>query len=170
MKKPDIPQNEESRLKTLRSLSILDTPPEQRFDRLTRMAKRMFSVPIVLVSLIDEDRQWFKSSVGLSVRETGRDISFCGHSILGNDIFIIPNAVDDERFADNPLVLDDPNIRFYAGCPLRAPNGDKMGTLCIIDREPRELGEKDLETLRDLASMVEHLNWMMKKNYIGWVQ
>ena len=156
MKKPDIPQDEPDRLETLRSLSILDTPPEERFDRLTRMAKRLFGVPIALVSLVDENRQWFKSCIGLSVSETPRDISFCGHAILGNAPFIIANAIEDERFADNPLVVNDPYIRFYAGCPLRAPDGRKLGTLCIIDRKPRSLGEEDLEALVDLASMVEH--------------
>jgi diguanylate cyclase (GGDEF)-like protein len=115
----------------------------------------MFGVPIALVSLVDENRQWFKSCEGLSVSETPRDISFCGHAILGNEIFIIPDATKDERFEDNPLVLDEPNIRFYAGCPLRFPNGSKLGTLCLIDRIPRSLCEEDLEALRDLASMVE---------------
>ena len=98
MKTPDIPYNEKSRLKTLTSINILDTPPEERFDRLTRIAKRMFNVPIALVSLIDENRQWFKSCVGLTVRETGRDISFCGHTILRTEVFIIPDATKDERF------------------------------------------------------------------------
>lgn len=155
MQKPDITQDEQARLETLRSLSILDTPPEERFDRLTRMAKRLFGVPIALVSLVDGNRQWFKSCFGLSVSETSRDISFCGHAILGNDLFIVPDTTTDERFSDNPLVLNDPYIRFYAGCPLRAPNGSKLGTLCIIDRQPRSFGKDELEALIDLASMVE---------------
>ena len=155
MRKPDIPKDEEARLKTLRSLNILDTSSDERFDRLTRMAKRVFEVPIALVSLVDDNRQWFKSCVGLSVSETPRDISFCGHAILGDEIFIINDATKDERFADNPLVLNDPNIRFYAGCPLRSLNGSKLGTLCIIDQKPRSLNEDDYETLKDLASMVE---------------
>jgi diguanylate cyclase (GGDEF)-like protein len=155
MKTPDIPDNEETRLTTLKSLEVMDTQPEERFDRLTRMSKRLFGVPIALVSLVDENRQWFKSCVGLSVSETPRDISFCGHAILGNDIFVIPDAAKDERFADNPLVLNEPNIRFYAGCPLSSQNGSKLGTLCIIDREPRNLTQEDLDTLKDLASMVE---------------
>lgn len=155
MKRPDIPEDEPARLETLRSLSILDTPPEERFDRLTRMAKRLFGVPIALVSLVDENRQWFKSCFGLSVSETSRDISFCGHAILGNDPFIIPDTIMDARFADNPLVLNDPHIRFYAGCPLSASNGRKLGTLCIIDRQPRTFEKDDLEALKDLASMVE---------------
>jgi len=119
------------------------------------MAKRLFGVPIALVSLVDENRQWFKSCFGLSASETSRDISFCGHAILGNDPFIIRDTIVDERFADNPLVLNDPHIRFYAGCPLSAPNGRKLGTLCIIDRQPRSFGKEDLEALKDLASMVE---------------
>lgn len=155
MKTPDVPQDDQARLATLRAIRILDTPPEERFDRLTRMAKRLFGVPIALVSLVDENRQWFKSCVGLGASETSRDISFCGHAILGDEVFIIPNAMEDERFADNPLVLNDPKIRFYAGCPLRAPNGDKLGTLCIIDQRPRDLGKDDIEALKDLASMVE---------------
>ena len=155
MKTPDIPANEASRLNTLQSLGVLDTEAEERFDRLTRMSKRLFGVPIALVSLVDENRQWFKSCIGLSVSETPRDISFCGHAILGDDVFIIPDASRDERFADNPLVVDDPHIRFYAGCPLSSRNGSKLGTLCIIDREPRTLSEDDLATLKDLAMMVE---------------
>lgn len=155
MKKPDIPQDEEVRLKTLRTLSVLDTSPEERFDRLTRMAKRMFDVPIAIVSLVDEERQWFKSCIGLSVGETPRDISFCGHAILGDEIFIINDATTDERFADNPLVTDEPNIRFYAGCPLRFTDGSRLGTLCIIDRKPRSLSNEDLEALKDLAATAE---------------
>jgi diguanylate cyclase (GGDEF)-like protein len=154
MKKPDIPQDEQTRLETLRSLNVLDSLPEERFDRLTRMAKRMFGVPIALVSLVDESRQWFKSCVGLGASETSRDISFCGHAILGNEVFVIPNAIEDQRFADNPLVLDDPKIRFYAGCPLSL-NGHKLGTLCIIDKIPRSLDKEDIEILKDLTSMVE---------------
>lgn len=155
MKSPNTPHDEQARLETLRSLGILDTSSEERFDRLTRIAKRLFAVPIALVSLIDENRQWFKSCVGLSVSETPRDISFCGHAILGDDIFIIPDAMADERFADNPLVLNDPYIRFYAGYPLSTPNGYKLGTLCIIDRQPRNFGKDEFEALADLAAMVE---------------
>lgn len=156
MKKPDIPENEQTRLETLRSLSILDTPPEEEFDRFTRIAKRLFNVPMALVSLVDENRQWFKSCMGLDATETPRDISFCGHAILGDRPFIINNALEDERFSDNPLVTGAPHIRFYAGVPLSTPNGSKLGTLCIIDREPRALSNNDLEALVDLAAMVEH--------------
>ena len=155
MKKPSIPRDDEARLRALRSLDVLDTPPEERFDRLTRMAKRLFDVPIALISLVDEDRQWFKSCIGLSIKESPRDMSFCGHAILGNDIFVVSDATQDERFADNPQVINDPNIRFYAGCPLRFTDGSKLGTLCIIDRKPRNFSDEDLESLKDLASMVE---------------
>ena len=154
MIKPGIAKDEQARLETLRSLFVMDTRSEERFDRLTRLAKRMFGVPIALVSLVDENRQWFKSCMGLSASETSRDISFCGHAILGDGVFIIPNALEDQRFADNPLVLGDPNIRFYAGSPLSL-NGHKLGTLCIIDQKPRTLDQEDIDALRDLASMVE---------------
>jgi diguanylate cyclase (GGDEF)-like protein len=139
----------------LKSLNVLDTPAEERFDRVTRMAKRMFRVPIALVSIVDEDRQWFKSVQGLDACQTPRNISFCGHAILGEDIFLIQNAQEDPRFADNPLVAGPPNIRFYAGCPLRAPDGAKVGTLCIIDTAPREFDHDDAVALHDLAAMVE---------------
>ncbi|MEH6445691.1 MAG: sensor domain-containing diguanylate cyclase [Oceanospirillaceae bacterium] len=155
MKIPDTPVNEASRLESLQSLNIMDTLPEERFERLTRMAKRMFNVPIALVSLVDENRQWFKSCIGLSVRETSRDFSFCGHAILNAEVFIIPDTTIDQRFIDNPLVVNYPNVRFYAGCPLQV-SGHKLGTLCIIDTVPREFDAQDIEALRDLASMVEH--------------
>ncbi|MGB5606910.1 MAG: sensor domain-containing diguanylate cyclase [Gammaproteobacteria bacterium] len=155
MQTPEKPADEVTRIDTLRALNILDTSPEERFDRLTRLAKRLFGVPIALVSLVDEDRQWFKSCQGLSASETPRDISFCGHAILGDDIFLVSNAAQDERFHDNPLVTNEPHIRFYAGCPLTVPNGSKLGTLCIIDREPREFSEDDMELLRDLTRMAE---------------
>lgn len=150
------PPDEELRLRTLHSLSILDTPAEERFDRLTRIARRIFRVPIALVSLVDDDRQWFKSNAGLTVFETPRDISFCGHAILEDGVFIVPDALRDPRFADNPLVLHEPHIRFYAGFALRSLNGSKLGTLCIIDREPRTLSEPEVEILHDLALMAEH--------------
>ncbi|MGB5339994.1 MAG: GAF domain-containing protein, partial [Gammaproteobacteria bacterium] len=155
MQTPEKPADEVSRIDTLRALNILDTSPEERFDRLTRLAKRLFGVPIALVSLVDEDRQWFKSCQGLTASETPRDISFCGHAILGDDIFLVSNAALDERFHYNPLVTNEPHIRFYAGCPLTVPNGSKLGTLCIIDREPREFSEDDMELLRDLTRMAE---------------
>ena len=156
MKIPEIPESEPARLKALRSTNVLDTPSEERFDRLTRLAKHMFDVPIALVSLVDENRQWFKSCIGLDVSETPRDISFCGHAILGTEIFIIADTEKDERFSDNPLVLNAPHIRFYAGCPLKYVDGSMLGTLCIIDTKPRDLTEDDLEALKDLAELAEH--------------
>jgi diguanylate cyclase (GGDEF)-like protein len=150
-----LPQNEPTRLSTLRSLKLLDTPAEERFDRLTRLARRLFDVPIALVSLLDENRQWFKSCAGLGVQETARDISFCGHAIMQDDVFMIPDALADERFQDNPLVTGDPGIRFYAGQPLTVPNGSKLGTLCLIDTRPRELDDVERGLLRDLAHIAE---------------
>ncbi|MFA0087751.1 sensor domain-containing diguanylate cyclase [Vibrio sp. 10N.261.51.F12] len=156
MQPAPIPANDDYRVKVLRKLKILDTPNEERFDRVTRLAKRMFNVDIALVSLVDEDRQWFKSCVGLEANETGRDISFCGHAILGDEPFIIPDAMADERFCDNPLVDGEPNIRFYAGVPLKLPEGIKIGTLCIIGREPRHFSDQDVHDLIDLAKLAEN--------------
>lgn len=156
MQAPDIPRNEHARLATLRSLDILDTRAEERFDRITRMARQLFDVPVALVSLVDENRQWFKSCIGLSAREGPRETSFCGHAILGDDVFLIPDASRDERFADNPQVVGGPRIRFYAGCPLKAPDGHKLGTLCVIDHKPRHFDQDEVAALRDLASIVEN--------------
>lgn len=155
MKKPETPPDEDIRIDALRRLGILDTSFDERFDRLTRLAKHLFGVPIALVSLVDEDRQWFKSCQGLDASETPRDISFCGHAILGDDVFLIQDAALDTRFHDNPLVIGEPHIRFYAGCPLTVTGGNKIGTLCVIDRKPREFGADELALLRDLAHMVE---------------
>ena len=155
MKTPDNPADEATRINTLRALNLLDSAPEERFDRLTRLAKRLFGVPIALVSLIDADRQWFKSRAGLEVSETSREISFCGHTILDDDVLIVPDALRDERFHDNPLVTREPNIRFYVGYPLTVPNGSTLGTLCLIDRQVRTFTPEDLQLLRDLGSMVE---------------
>lgn len=155
MIKPEIPNNEAERLHALRTLNILDTSHEERFDRVTRMAKRMFNVSISLVSLVDEDRQWFKSAQGLDATETPRDISFCGHAINQEGLFIIPNAIEDERFFDNPLVTAAPNIRFYAGYTLKIREGLKIGTLCLIDQKPRVMSEEDQQLLRDLGAMIE---------------
>ena len=155
MIKPATPLDEATRIGTLRALDILDTTPEERFDRLTRLAKRLFGVPVALVSLVDTNRQWFKSCDGLGAPETPREISFCGHAILSDDILLIPDALLDERFCDNPLVVGDPRIRFYAGCPLKAPNGSRLGTLCLIDVVPRSFDDDDLHPLRDLARMAE---------------
>ena len=155
MLKPTLPLDETQRLMSLHSLRILDTPSEERYDRITRMAKRLFNVEICLVSLVDSERQWFKSRQGLDACETSREISFCGHAILSDEPFIVNDASLDERFADNPLVTDAPFIRFYAGHPIKHPDGYRIGTLCIIDPNPREFGDEDVESLSDLAAMVE---------------
>ncbi len=152
---PDIPTNEAERLAALYALKVLDTPAEARFDRITRVAQRHFDVPIALVSLVDEERQWFKSCQGLDATETSRDISFCGHAILNDAILIVPDATEDPRFADNPLVTGSPKIRFYAGTPLHAPGGERVGTLCVIDTQLRAFGARDITMLRDLADCVE---------------
>ncbi|MFZ6773575.1 PAS domain S-box protein [Undibacterium sp. SXout7W] len=155
MQTPAFPQDELRRMIELCSLHILDTPAEERFERITRSAKHMFDVPIVAISLIDHDRQWFKSRHGLDVSETGRDISFCGHAILGDEPFVIEDTLKDERFFDNPLVLNAPFIRFYAGVPVHGQHGYRVGTLCLIDSVSRQLNDRDLAALRDLAAMAE---------------
>ncbi len=150
---PKITENEAQRIRALHSLNILDTGPEERFDRLTRLAQHMFNVPIAVVSLVDEDRQWFKSSCGLSVEETPRNISFCGHAILSDEPMIIHDATKDARFYDNPLVTGDLGIRFYAGAPIHDASGNIMGTLCLIDTQTREFTNSDVIALKDLAEL-----------------
>lgn len=155
MKTPDQPFDELQRLEALRRTGLLDTPPEARFDRLTRIAQQSFGVDIALVSLVDSERQWFKSTQGLDACETRRDISFCGHAILDSRVFVVEDALQDERFADNPLVTAAPHIRFYAGAPLHSIEGFRIGTLCVIDSRPRRFDEQDGELLRNLADCVE---------------
>ncbi|PPC94179.1 MAG: GGDEF domain-containing protein [Methylotenera sp.] len=154
MQKPLLPENEVARLSTLKSLNLLDKPPQERFDRITRLARKLFNVPTSLVTLVDTDRQWFLSAFGLDVKETSRNISFCGHAILGDEVFTVNDATEDIRFTDNPLVTGSPNIRFYAGCPISAFDGSKVGTLCIFDQNPRELKEEEQSLLQDLSDMV----------------
>lgn len=152
-----LPPDEARRLQSLHTLGILDTAPEERFDRLTRIARRFFRVPIALVSLVDQDRQWFKSRNGMSEKETPREHSFCAHAILNaNQVMVVRDAHSDERFRTNPLVTGSPEIRFYAGCPVKAPDGSPLGTLCVIDHEPRDLEADDATVLSDLAELVEH--------------
>jgi len=150
-----VSSDESQRLETLRALKILDSAPEERFDRLTRMARRMFSVPISLVSLVDKDRLWCKSAQGIDVTELPRQGSLCGQAILGDDVFVVPDAHVDARFKNSPLVINDPHLRFYAAFPLKVSNGHKMGTLCLIDNKPRDLAPEDQELLKDLALMAE---------------
>lgn len=154
MQAAPIPANDEERLAALHALLILDTPPEQRFDRIVDFAAREFDVPIALLTMVDRDRQWFKARYGLSACETSRDISFCGHAIHHPDVLFVEDARTDERFVDNPLVTGDPYIRFYAGAPLQLPNGHIVGTLCVIDRRSRRFDPVEhsiLLTLRDLV-------------------
>ncbi|AOY89655.1 diguanylate cyclase [Marinobacter salinus] len=155
MQTPDFPSHEQARQSALDQAGLLDSSPEERFDRFTRMACKMFNVPIALVSLIDKNRQWFKSCQGLAVPETPRDISFCGHAILHSDLFIIEDTLHDDRFSDNPLVKEAPLIRFYAGAPLHSSDGYRLGTLCLIDRKPRAFSDEDQSLLRELADCVE---------------
>ena len=154
MIEPALAPGETARIATLRGLGILDTPPEDRFDRLTRLAQKIFDVPIAMVSLIDVNRQWFKSCQGLNATETPRGISFCGHAILGTEVFVIEDAAADPRFADNPLVTGGPRIRFYAGAPLRLQDGHAVGSLCIIAPTPRQFSPRDRELLAELATSV----------------
>lgn len=150
-----IPSNESERIERLRRLGLLDTPPEERFDRVTRIARRLFDMPMALVSLVDSERQWFKSHLGIGDTETERSISFCGHAIAGDDTFVVTDAFDDDRFFDNPLVTSGPEIRFYAGQPLRDADGYALGTLCVLDEKPRLFSDEDRQMLRDLAAIVE---------------
>ena len=154
MSKPSIPANESARLQALRALQILDTPREERFDRLTRITRHILQVPIVMVSLVDEERRWVKSSQGLEASEIPREISFCAHAILEAEVFVVPDASLDARFADNPMVAGAPNIGFYAGAPLVLDDGQRVGTLCAMDYQPRELSAEQLALLLDLAQVV----------------
>jgi len=152
--KPPIPPKEAARLEALRRYHILDTVPEEAFDDLTFLAAYVCGTPIALVSFVDQNRQWFKSNVGLTATETSRDVSFCAHAIDGRDLFIVRDALADDRFAANPLVLGEPNIRFYAGAPLISPEGHALGTLCVIDNVPRDLTEEQKQALRALGRRV----------------
>ncbi len=149
-----LPSNEQARLKKLRELDIMDTLEEQAYDDLTRLAACICDTPIALVSLLDETRQWFKSHHGLDARETPRELAFCAHAILQDDLFIIEDSEKDERFHDNPLVTDAPHVKFYAGAPLVLKDNLHIGTLCVIDHEARELSENQKQALAALARQV----------------
>lgn len=151
-----IPASENERLADLTALKILDTPPEERFDRIVRIAKGVFRVPMAYIALVDRNRQWFKAKAGLDADETPRDVSFCGHTILQHEALVIPDAREDARFHDNPMVIGPPHVRFYAGYPLKGPSGQNVGTLCIVDHAPRNLDEHERWLLRELAAMAEH--------------
>src|SRR5881394_709231 len=149
------PSNEAERLNALRAYDVLDTPAEEAFDDLTRLAAQVCNTPIALVCLVDEGRQWFKSKVGLEITETHRDLSFCAHAVCQRDLFVVEDAAADERFAHNPFVVGSPHIRFYAGMPLSAPEGGHaIGTLCVLDRQPRQLTPPQIEALRILSHQV----------------
>ncbi len=147
-------RGEKKRLQVLWQYDVLDTVPEEVFDDLTELAARICEAPIAMITLVDEKRQWFKSKIGVTVNETSRDISFCGHAIEQDGLFIVPDATRDERFAQNPLVTSDPKIRFYAGAPLVTPDGHALGTLCVIDKVPRDLRPDQKSALRVLARHV----------------
>jgi diguanylate cyclase (GGDEF)-like protein len=150
-----IPKNERERLASLREMNLLSTPDEEVFDRITRVAQRVFNLPIVLISLIDSDRQWFKSCIGLPVRETGRDVSFCGHAIMSEELLVVENALEDDRFFDNPLVTGEPRVIFYAGRPLMNKQGFLIGTLCVIGHEARHFTSQERLLLNDLGNWLE---------------
>ncbi len=146
--------NEKKRLKVLWQYDVLDTMPEAMFDDLTELAANICEAPMALISLVDEKRQWFKSKIGTTLQETARDISFCAHAIQQPDLFIVPDATKDERFASSPLVIGEPGIRFYAGAPLITPDGYALGTLCVLDKVPRELSPAQKRALTILARHV----------------
>jgi CheY-like chemotaxis protein len=149
-----MPENEAERLHTLRGYGLLDTHPEERFDELTRLAASICGTPISLISLVDENRQWFKSKTGLEVCPTLREDAFCAHAIISPELFVVPDASQDPRFAANPLVRGEGHIRFYAGAPLTAPNGHRLGALCVMDQRPRQLSREQMESLRILSRQV----------------
>jgi GAF domain-containing protein len=155
MRAAPVPPNEEERIATLRRLLILDTKPEDLLDGVTAYATKTFDVPICLISLVDSDRQWFKSNSGLpNATETSREVSFCGHAILQDEIFEVTDALVDPAFSDNPLVTGEPYVRFYAGHPLKMQNGHNVGTLCLLDRRPRKLSASERIQLAELAKVV----------------
>jgi DNA-binding response OmpR family regulator len=153
--RPLIPQDEAERLVEFRLGAAMDPEPEERFDKISRMAQRVFNVPFAGISFVEGDRQWFKSKQGLPLQDTTREQSFCGHAINGVEALVIEDAVLDPRFAQNALVLEEPHIRFYAGHPVKGAGGHNVGTLCIMDKLPREFTDDDRETLRDLGELVE---------------
>lgn len=164
MQKPPIPTNEKARLEALRNLHILDTANEPAYDNLVELAAWVCGCEIALISLIDSNRQWFKSKTGIASSETSRDVSFCAHAIMNTDLFVIPDARNDSRFSDNPLVTNKPYIRFYAGVPLIDSKGYALGTLCVIDSRPGELNDDQLRMLQHLAGQVALLLEMHRNN------
>jgi signal transduction histidine kinase len=161
---PRLPENEHMRLNDVYNSQLLDTPEEKEFNEIVQLASALCNMPISLITLLDNDRQWFKARVGLDVVETSREISFCGHAILQDELFEIPDALEDMRFFDNPLVLDGPEIRYYAGVPLVTESGSRLGTLCVIDRLPRSLTDSQRFALKVLAANVIKIAELRIKN------
>lgn len=147
-----VPENDAERLEALKNLGILDTQPEERFDRITRLAVKIFQAPISTLTLVDKNREWFKSCQGLPLRESARAISFCGHALVEEDMLIIPDTLRDVRFSDNPMVIGSPYIRFYAGVPVKDMAGNRLGVFCVKDLKPRELSLEEQEILHNLAA------------------
>lgn len=148
---------ESARLACIRRLQILDTAPDSRLDAITQSASRHFDVPVALVSIVDENRQWFKSKIGLDTCETHRDHAFCSYTIRKPDIMIVENALEDERFRENPLVTGEPHIRFYAGAPITIDASQRIGTLCLIDDKPRTFDDAQKTSLRSMARLIERI-------------
>ncbi|MCC7160327.1 GAF domain-containing protein [Candidatus Nomurabacteria bacterium] len=155
MKEAPIPENEKKRLASLYKLGLLDTKPEDRFDNITETATKIFNIPISTLTLVDAKREWFKSCIGLPVREGDRAISFCGHALLANNVFVIPDTKKDKRFKDNPMVVGKPFIRFYAGVPIMSADQNRIGVFCVKDTKPRKFSKNDKEILKNLASWAE---------------
>ena len=155
MNKPDPKIDETLRLQTLNTLKILDTPQEERFDRITKLAQRLLDVPVALISLVDENRIWFKSRQGLESTEMPRHGALCDYALQSETVFVVEDATKDARFHDNPVVRDAPGVRFYAGCPISGPNGSRLGTLCVLDTVPREIAPEDIDLMQELGRMIE---------------
>lgn len=174
MKPAPLPLNERERLVALRQTGILDTAPEAIFDQLTDLAARLCGTPIALITLVDVDRQWFKSHHGIDVLETPRDVAFCAYTILEEDLFVVDDALLDERFADNPLVAREPKIRFYAGSPLLTSDGHALGSFCVIDYEPHKLPPEHAQALKVLARhatamlQLRRIHALLEVNSIEW--
>jgi len=156
MEKAPIPENESKRLASLHALYLLDTPAEERFDIFTRVATRLFNVPISTLTLVDAHREWFKSCQGLSETRGERAISFCGHALVENEMLVVEDTKKDKRFFDNPMVVKSPHIRFYAGVPIMSADGQRVGVFCIKGTKPRKFSKEDREILKQLAKLVEH--------------
>ena len=172
MKPAPLPEDEASRLKALQQLQLLDTLPEEVYDDITRIATEITGTSTALLTLVDKDRQWFKSRQGLEVSETPREYSFCAHAILDpNEVFIVPDARYDERFHDNPLTTGEPHVVFYAGVPVKDAEGHALGSLCVIDNRPRELPDHKIEALKALAKLVNtHFELRMNKMKLAQLQ